>query len=139
MIDVITHRTGNGLRIYKNRWFIKFAGKEEITDAMLCTAVNRACRGLTDADLGSGVLKQRIAREGEGKSGGYRTIMFFRAGDRAVFVYGFAKKDRDNLEPDELAAFRKAAKIVLALSDPQIAIEVETGRLAEVKCGGEDL
>lgn len=136
---MIARRTGNGLRIYKNRWFAKFAGKEEITDSMLCMAVDRACRGLIDADLGSGVLKQRIAREGEGKSGGYRTIMFFRAGERAVFVYGFAKKARDNLEPDELAAFRKAAKIVLALSDAQIAIELEAGRLTEVKCGGQDL
>src|ERR1700683_1838925 len=60
-------------------------------------------RGLIDADLGSGLLKQRVARAGEGRSGGYRTIIAYRAGDRAVFLYGFAKNERDNIGDDELA------------------------------------
>ena len=126
-------------RIYKNRWFDKFAAKEGIGDTTLCAAVGRVEQGLIDADLGSGVLKQRVAREGAGKSGGYRTLIFFRRDERAIFVFAFAKNDRANLDAEEVATFKKAAKIVLALSQSQIDVEVEAGRLTEVKCGDENL
>ncbi|MDQ4061887.1 MAG: type II toxin-antitoxin system RelE/ParE family toxin [Pseudomonadota bacterium] len=125
------------MRIFKNAWFQRFARKERIADAVLCDAADRAERGQVDADLGSGVLKQRVARPGSGKSGGYRTILFFRAGDRAVFVYGFAKSDRDNIDEDEEAAFKRAAKEVLALSEAQLNALVRRGRFVEVDCDGD--
>ena len=121
------------LRIFKNRWFEKFARKQGIADGDLLEAVDRAERGLVDADLGGGVLKQRIAREGGGKCGGYRTIILFRSGERAVFVFGFAKKERANLMAADLETYRRAAKIVLALADSHIDGEVAAGRLTEVK------
>ncbi len=67
-------------RFFANRWFAKFAAKEKISDATLADAVRRAESGLIDADLGSGLIKQRIARQGRGKSGGYRSILIFRSG-----------------------------------------------------------
>ncbi len=127
------------MRVFKNAWFQKFARKEQIGDAALCEAVARAEAGQVDADLGGGVLKQRVARHGAGKSGGYRTIIFFRVDRRAVFAFGFAKSDRANLNVDEQAAFKKAAKLVLAFSDEQIDAEVIRGRLTEVNCNGQDL
>lgn len=127
------------MRVFKNAWFQKFARKEQIGDAALCEAVARAEAGQIDADLGGGVLKQRVARHGAGKSGGYRTIIFFRVDRRAVFAFGFAKSDRANLNVDEQAAFKKAAKLVLAFSDEQIDAEVIRGRLTEVNCNGQDL
>lgn len=78
---------------------------------MLCEAIERAERGLIDADLGAGLIKQRVARPGAGRSGGYRTLIFFRAETRAVFAFGFAKSDLANLEDDEEAAFKRAAKL----------------------------
>ena len=84
---------------------------------MLCEAIERAERGLIDADLGAGLIKQRVARPGAGRSGGYRTLIFFRAETRAVFAFGFAKSDLANLEDDEEAAFKRAAKLVLVFSD----------------------
>jgi len=94
------------VRVFKNTWFQRFARKERIADAALCDAVARAEKGQVDADLGGSVLKQRVARPGAGRSGGYRVILLFRAGDRALFAYGFAKSDRGNIGDDELAAFR---------------------------------
>ena len=82
------------MRIFKSKWFTKFARKECIADAKLCEAVRNAEQGIIDADYGDGVIKQRIARPNEGKSGGYRSIVLFRLGDRAFFVYGFAKSTR---------------------------------------------
>lgn len=127
------------MRVFKNAWFQKFARKEKISDAALCEAVARAEAGLIDADLGGGLLKQRVARPGAGKSGGYRTLIFFRVKTRAVFAFGFAKNDRANLDEDEEATFKKAAKLVLAFSDEQMDAELESGRLAEVNCDGQDL
>jgi hypothetical protein len=125
------------VRIYKNIWFAKFSRKEGLDDSMLRNAVERAESGLIDAQLGNGLIKQRVARTGGGKSGGYRTLIFFREGDRAVFVFGFAKSSQANLDADELAAFRKAAKIVLGLSQVQIDAEVAAGAMMEVKNGDD--
>ena len=125
------------MRVFKNTWFHRFARKEGITDAALCDAVARAARGQVDADLGGGVLKQRVARQGAGRSGGYRVILLFRVGDRALFVYGFAKSSRANIEDDELATFRRLATEVLALSGAQLDALLEAGRFVEVRCDGE--
>ena len=127
------------MRIYKNAWFAKFASKERISDASLCDAIERASRGLVDADLGSGLIKQRVARDGAGKSGGYRTLIFFRSGERAIFVSGFAKSDKANLNAAELFEMRKAAKEYLAFFQHQIDALVKIETLIEVKHGAESL
>ena len=95
------------MRIFKNRWFARFARREKITDAVLKKAIAEAVKGLVDADLGGHIIKQRIARPRQGKSGGYRTIIIFKAGDRAFFVYGFSKNNRDNITKEELTAFKR--------------------------------
>ncbi len=124
------------VRVFKNTWFQRFARKERIADAALCDAVARAEKGQIDADLGGSVLKQRVARPGAGRSGGYRVILLFRSGDRALFAYGFAKSDRGNIGDDELAAFRQLAAEVLALSEVQLDALVGMGRFMEVVCDG---
>jgi hypothetical protein len=125
------------MRVFKNKAFSRFAATNEISDEDLCNAVQRASRGLIDADLGGGVIKQRIARKGEGKSGGFRSMILFKQGERAIFVHGFAKKDVGNISPKELKALKKLAKIMLAYSDAQIAAVVASGTLVEVKCNGK--
>jgi hypothetical protein len=126
-------RRSGGPKIFKARWFERFARKEKIGDPVLMDAVARAERGQVDADLGGGVLKQRIARLGRGKSGGYRTIIFFRRGERAVFAYGFAKSDRSNIDDDEEKQFKEAARHVLQLTEKQIEALVKNGDFVEVK------
>jgi hypothetical protein len=127
------------VRVFKNGWFQKFARKEKISDAMLCEAVARAERGQIDADLGAGLIKQRVARPGAGKSGGFRTLVFFRAQTRAVFAFGFAKSDMANLDAGDEAYMKKAAKLVLGFADAQMKAEVDAGRMLEVKCDDKDL
>jgi hypothetical protein len=96
------------VRIFKNKAFTRFARKAQIGDLMLCEAIDDAERGLIAADLGGGVIKQRIARRGQGKSGGFRTLIVFRAGARAFFVHGFAKNEKDNIGKDELVALESS-------------------------------
>lgn len=126
-------------RVYKNRWFAKFATREDISEAALLEAVAQADGGQIDADLGGGLIKQRIAREGGGKSGGYRTLVFFRHEERAVFAFGFAKSGKANLNAVELRMYKQAARIVLALTQAQIDTEVREARLFEVNDDAQDL
>ena len=107
--------------------------EEKLAAAALLEAVERAEKGQVDADLGGGVIKQRIARAGKRKSGGYRTIILFRRGDRAVFMYGFAKSERENVDADEERQFKEAARHVLALTDKQLAELVREGDFVEVR------
>ena len=89
---------------------------------------------LVAADLGGGVIKQRIARPGQGKSGGFRTLIVFRSGKRAIFVHGFAKNEKDNIEKDELLALKRLAAEPLAYDDKTLARVLASGVLVEVKC-----
>ncbi|MFM9817500.1 UNVERIFIED_CONTAM: type II toxin-antitoxin system RelE/ParE family toxin [Spiribacter pallidus] len=124
------------MKVFKNPWFGRFARKRRITAEMLWDAVDRAEKGLIDADLGGGVIKQRIARTGEGKSKGYRSIVLYQKGEKAFFVYGFAKSGTDNIRRDEEEQFKKAAKQILTLSDDQIDELIENGQFEEVKGDG---
>jgi hypothetical protein len=121
-------------RVFHNRSFGRFAREEHIGASALCAAVERAEDGHIDADLGGGVIQQRVARPGEGKSGGFRTIILYRAGERAFFVYGFAKSERGNIRADELKAFRLLAGNTLSKSEEDILADLKAGALIEVIC-----
>jgi hypothetical protein len=95
-------------------------------------AVARAEKGQMDAYLGGDVIKQRIARPGQGKSGGCWTIIYFRRGERAFFEYGFAKSNRSNITNSELDQFKEAAKFVLAMTEKQLAELLKQGEFVEV-------
>ena len=124
------------MRIFKNAWFERFARKQKIPDAVLRDAIRRAEQGLIDADLGGGVIKQRVARPGQGRSGGYRTLIVYRQAQRAVFVYGFAKSQQANMCEEEDAAFKQAARHVLELTDEQLAALIQNGQFSEVDDDG---
>ena len=120
------------MRIFKYPRFNRFAGKEGITDSELRDMVNRLESGQVGADLGGGVYKERFARAGEGKSGGYRIILYFKNDFRTFFVYGFTKSDRDNIDEGELKAFKIDAKEDFAMTDEQIEAWLKRGTLFEV-------
>lgn len=86
------------MRIYKTRSFDKWAAKEGLADPVLAAAVAEMEAGLIDAELGGQVVKKRVSLAGGGKRGGARMLLAYRLGDRAFFVYGFAKNERDNID-----------------------------------------
>jgi hypothetical protein len=126
------------MRIYKLKGFARFQRKERIADRALAKAVEDAEAGLIDADLGGGLYKQRIARRGQGKSGGYRTLVAFRQGDLALFLYGFAKSDRANVDDDELEAWRRIARVYLGLDAEKLEQAVAAKEITEVQDGQTD-
>ena len=124
------------MRIFKNKAFNKWAEKEGLSDDALRTAVYEIERGLIDADLGGHVMKKRVAVGGRGKRGGVRTLLAYKSGDKAFFVYGFAKNVQANVSTDELKALKHLAKELLSYSDKTLTKAIQHGALVEVEDNG---
>ncbi|MBX9909906.1 MAG: type II toxin-antitoxin system RelE/ParE family toxin [Beijerinckiaceae bacterium] len=120
--------------VYKFKPFARYARKAGLSDAMLCRAAAEIEAGRIDADLGGGVVKQRVARDGEGRSGGFRTIVLFRSGTSLFFIRGFSKNERDNISPNELALFKDSSAVALSLSNTQIAAAMAAGEIIKIDC-----
>jgi hypothetical protein len=120
------------VRVFKSKEFARFAAKAAIDDEQLREAVDRLARGLVDADLGGGLFKQRVPRPGEGRSGGFRTVLAYRERNRSVFLYGFPKNAKANLTTDELRLYRKLAAAYLRLTEAEIELATDGGELMEV-------
>ena len=126
------------MRVLLLKTFRRFQRREGIADDALADAVARAERGLIDAGLGGGLIKQRVARPGGGKSGGYRTVIAYREGTRAVFLLGFAKSERDNIDDDELADLRKIGAAALNNDEAAIDAAIAASKLWEIDYDDED-
>jgi hypothetical protein len=121
------------VRVFKIKWFARYARDERISDESLWEAVERAQRGLVDADLGGHVIKQRVARKGQGRSSGYRVLIGYEAGRRGVFIFCFSKNTRENITTRELESFKRLAASWLTMDDRGIEHAIKHGELVEVK------
>lgn len=111
---------------------MRYARQERIGDHSLREAIERAERGIVDADLGGGgIIKQRVARTGQGRSTGFRLLIAYRSGDRAVFLYGFAKKEQDNIDDDELETLREIGAAWLEAKVDRLEHAIKEGILQE--------
>ena len=124
--------------IYKTRWFDKWARKQDLDDVSLCAAVDEMIAGLYDADLGSGLFKKRIARSGQGKRSGFRTLIATNKGDRWIFVFGFPKNERSNIDKDEEETLKKLASELLSFTPEEIEKAKLIDELIEVNCNAEE-
>ena len=121
------------MRIFKTKAFKKETRKASITDLALRTAIDRVESGSIDADLGGGLLKLRIARAGQGKSGGFRTYIAFRKGDLAVFLHCHAKNEYGNISDEQKGALKILAGTFVNLADASIERAVQDGELIRVE------
>ena len=126
------------MRIFKTKFFARFQRQEGLPDEALCGAIARAGKGLIDADLGRGLIKQRVPRQGAGRRGGYRTIIAYRAGTRAVFIFGFAKSARENISAADERELAETGALLLRLDERGIETMIHGGELWEVECDGEE-
>lgn len=126
------------MSIYKTRWFDRWAEKQGIDTRSLCVAVREMAMGLYEADLGGGLLKKRVARPGQGKSGGFRTLVATNKGDRWVFVFGFPKSELSNIDKDEERALKKLSEHLLSLTPHEIELAGKANELIEVHCDAQE-
>lgn len=123
------------MRVFAGKQFSRWANDEAISDEILIETAEEAFGGNVDADLGGYLFKKRLAREGGGKSGGYRTIICFRKSDsdRIFFLYGFPKNSKGNITAKEERALRLLAKSMVNLSEDQIAELEQAGAIRALK------
>lgn len=126
------------MRVFKTKWMTRFARGQRLSDESLADAIEEVESGLIDADLGGGLIKKRVARAGGGKSGGYRMLIAYREGERAVFLYGFPKNHRDNIEPKELESLKELATVFLEAAEEGITKALNDKTLVEVQYGTQD-
>lgn len=123
------------MRLLRTKTFGRWARKERLADTVLAAAADEMQRGLLDAELGGGLVKKRIPRPGAGKSGGYRVLVALNVGERCVFLYGFAKSERDNVDEKELVGLKRLAQAFLTIDDQVVERLIEAGELTEVASG----
>lgn len=104
----------------------------------MCIAVREIERGLVDAKLGGFLLKKRISKGRKGKSGGLRTIIAYHQEHRLVFLFGFAKRDRDNIDQTEKRALLDLGNAYMAMTEKDLSEAIRTGTLLEVACDDEE-
>lgn len=126
------------MKALKRKEFARWQLREDLPDALLCEAIREMEAGLIDAELGGHLFKNRIARPGRGKSGGYRRLLSARISDRYVFLLGFSKNERANISNDETKALQFAGKIFLNFSAEEEAKALQSGVLVEVHCGKQN-
>jgi hypothetical protein len=113
------------MRTFKTAWFSKAARKAHIRDTELCKGIDQIVLGQAD-DLGGGVFKKRL------NNNEHRSIVLAKADEFWVFTYLFAKKDRANISHEELAAFRKLARLYREKPIEAVEREIEIGILEEI-------
>lgn len=122
----------NFMLLLKLKSFARWADSEELSDLAIKKAIDEIENGLIDAELGAGLFKQRVARDGQGKRGGFRTILAFRSLNRAIFILGFPKNKKDNIGEVELQKLKILSKKLLSSSDVEIQERITAGELIEV-------
>lgn len=120
--------------VIKRKDFDRWQAGERLPDSALCKAVEEMEHGLIDADLGGFLYKKRVARPGSGKSGGYRTLLSARIGQRYVFLHGFPKSEKANITLAEKTALQFAGKVFLELSGNALSKVLRSKVLLEVDC-----
>lgn len=126
------------MSVFLTKSFARLARKADLTDEALIEAASAVATGQADVDLGSGVFKQRVARAGGGKSGGYRTIILFKVGGHSFFAHGFAKNEKANISAKELKALKRLAVLLSGYTAEEICAAIDGGALIEVTEDGRE-
>ncbi len=121
------------MKIYKTRHFFKWAKHEKLSDEALLHTIIEMQRGLVGAQLSSHVYKKRVSLHGRGKRTSSRTIIAYCQNDKAIFLYGYAKSSKDNINAMELKALKSLADELLSYSATQLKLAIKDGELIEVK------
>ena len=118
------------MNAFESRWFKKWSKKNGLKKADLLDALERTINGSGVVNLGGNIYKIRVAKNGQGRSGGFRTILIFKKGKRSLFIYGFEKNDQDNIDKGTLADYKKFAVTFLNYTDDDINRLVNNGTIS---------
>ena len=105
------------MRLFKTKYFHRWAKHEKLADESLLKSFQELSAGLHDGHLAVGLYKKRVCRDGKGKRSSMRTIIAYKQGKHAFFIYGYAKNVKENITAKELDAYKELARIYLGLEE----------------------
>lgn len=121
------------MRVYKTKGFVKFTEEEKIKDEWLIKALKKEEKKRESQNNKSHLSFPRVKREGKGTSGGYRTAVLLKLGDKAFFVDGYPRKEKDGFSEEEKRIYRGMAKKIFALDEAGLQTAINGGEFKEVK------
>ncbi len=117
----------------KTKWFNKWASKNKMHDSALESALNDLLQNKGVSNLGGNLYKIRVSKVTGGKSGGYRTLVAYKKDDFAIFIYAFAKNEKENLKRDELTLLKKLSGDLTSLDTVEIKRQIILGNIIELE------
>jgi hypothetical protein len=122
------------MRVFKNKWFARWARTEDVPDSALLRAAVEIVAGQIEVDLGGCLIKKRLACQGSGKRRAYRVLVGYKKpnADRIIFLYAFAKNARANISVKEKEALSLVAEAFISATDAQLRLLLREGSLVEV-------
>jgi len=124
------------MRKLSTKWFKKWANKANLSNQDMLEAVVNLEKDLSVADLGGNIYKIRVKRGNRGKSSGFRTIVVYKKEDRVIFLYGFGKNEKSNIDKSELQYFKKLGSDLLLLNAKQLIDSIEQRILFNLEVSG---
>ena len=113
------------MKTLSTKWFNKWAKKSKLSDNDLIEAIANLEKGLSTASLGNHLFKIRVKKKHSGKSSGFRTIVVYQKSNKAIFLYGFGKNEKSNIDNSELQYFKKFGSDLLNMSQKQVEQFIE--------------
>ena len=120
------------LQVLATKSFSRWMRKNKIAHQELFSAAAEMAQGLIDADLGGHVVKKRVALGGRGKRSGARTIVATNFGNKWIYIFGFEKNERGNIDASELKALQELAKTLLELNIDKTSVAILHGELIDL-------
>ena len=121
------------MKVLSTKWFKKWSKKANLKNQDLLEAIENLEGGISTAKLGNHLFKIRVKREHSGKSSGFRAIVVYQENDRAIFLYGFGKNEKENIDNAELRYFKKLGNDLLALRKNQLKQFIEQRILFDIE------
>lgn len=117
------------MKSYESKWFAKWSKKNGLTNDQLLEALSRVDAELGVVDLDGHIYKVRIGKNNQGRSGGYRTILAFKANKRSIFLFGFEKNDQENIDKSQLLLYKEYAKTFMGMTESEIQSLVDSEKI----------
>jgi hypothetical protein len=120
-------------QVFVTKPFARWMRKSQVTHLDILGAAEEMVQGLIDANLGGHLVKKRVALRGRGKSAGARTIVATKFEQRWIFLFGFEKNERSNIDANELKVLQELAATLLDFDQQAIAVAVGAGQLFQLQ------
>ncbi len=115
------------------KWFKKWSKKVNLSNQDLLETIQNLEAGFSVSELGGNLFKVRAKRKHSGKRSGFRTIIVLKSGEKAIFLYGFGKNEKENISKSDLKNLKKLGHDLISLDSKQLKVAISKGILFDLE------